>query len=183
MLQLLISLMDNPDHRDFVIDLYNEYKERMYYYAYSILHDEYLAEDAVNQAFVGIVQNVERIYALDVSKIKPYVVISVRNACFNILKKRKRQQGELLTDKIDDGIFDDMADTVLDACLADELAAAIGELPQNYLRVILLRYFFGYSYKEIASYMNVSDKQVSVMLCRAKAMLKKIIAAGGDDNE
>lgn len=58
-------------------DLYNEYKERMYYYAYSILHDDYLAEDAVNQAFLGIVQNAEKIFALDVSKINPAVLFCI----------------------------------------------------------------------------------------------------------
>ena len=102
MLLVVISSIENLCYRDFLIDLYKEYKEDMFRYACSILREERLAEDAVNQAFLGIIKNVEKIYDLDVSKIKSYVVISVRNACYNINQKRSRQwEKEVMCDYIE----------------------------------------------------------------------------------
>ena len=183
MLLVVISSIENLCYRDFLIDLYKEYKEDMFRYACSILREERLAEDAVNQAFLGIIKNVEKIYDLDVSKIKSYVVISVRNACYNINQKRSRQwEKEVMCDYIEDITIDDTS-SFLDEDSFDYVKQAVGALDEQYKTVILLRYYKELSYNEIAEKMNISPKHVSVLLTRAKSILKKEIITRRDEYE
>ena len=94
MIAVIISLVEKSGYRSFLNELYIEHHNKMLNYAEHILHDEKLAEDAVNEAFMGIIKNVEKIISMDVKKISPYIVISVRNACYNIAKKQKDRHDE-----------------------------------------------------------------------------------------
>ncbi|MGI5824817.1 MAG: RNA polymerase sigma factor [Bacillota bacterium] len=184
MIFFLISLVDDPDHQGFLTNLYDEYKEGMFYYAFSILHDENLAEDAVNQAFIGLIKNVEKFFEKSVKKMKPYVVISVRNACYSMLKKSKRRNRlEILSDRVEETLFDKKATDILDSVGMSEVAEAVKSLTEQYRTVILLKYFYEYSYKDIAVEMNISVKHVGVLLNRAKAILKREIMAGREKYE
>ena len=184
MIGTMLAFVENPEHKEFLTNLYEAHKERMFSYAYGILHDEKLAEDAVNSAFIGIIKNIEKIFSLDVNKIAPYIVISIRNTCYNIQSRRKKfTEKELLTDRIDEGIFEKANFTAADFSYVHK---AIGTLSEQSKDMVLLRYFSGYSYREIAEQMNVSVSQVGVVLKRAKAKLKQEIlsergAACGDE--
>lgn len=184
MILLVISLMDDPDYKEFLTNLYNEYSKNMFYYAYSILQDESLAEDAVNHAFMGIIKNVEKLFSENVNKMKPYIVVSVRNACYNIIKKQTRQSDkEILSDRIDEGIFEQKTEFGFDTETLSYVAEAVKNLKEQYRTVILLKYFHDYSYKEIAEAMDISTKHVGVLLTRAKAILKKEIIKRREEYE
>ena len=62
----------------------------MHWTAEGILHDEHLAEDAVHEAFLRIIQNFHQIEEILSPKTRSFVVIIVRNAALNMQKKRKR---------------------------------------------------------------------------------------------
>jgi hypothetical protein len=51
----------------------------MFYIANQILKDDYLSEDAVEQTFVKIIENLDNISDVDCHKTKSYIVIMVRN--------------------------------------------------------------------------------------------------------
>ena len=178
MIAVIISLVEKSGYRSFLNELYIEHHNKMLNYAEHILHDEKLAEDAVNEAFMGIIKNVEKIISMDVKKISPYIVISVRNACYNIAKKQKRLANcELLTDRIDEGFFEKSVDEKLTTVDFGYVRKAIKALNGQCRNVVLLRYYEGYSYKEIAAAMDISVGQVGVLLNRAKVRLKEAILA------
>lgn len=183
MILLMISLEENPDYRDFLTELYDEHKLKMYCYAYNILHDEGLAEDAVNLAFTGIITNVEKIFTLDIKKTQSYIVISIRNACYNIAKKRnKAAEHEFLSDKTDDFGFGKDISAYINTDDFSYVRESLNVLSERSKNVVLLKYFVGCSYKEIADTMNISVEQVGVILNRAKTKLKAEIIAKRDEN-
>ena len=59
--------------------------------------------------------------------------------------------------------------------LSDEMYRALQSLPEVQRSIIQLRDVDGYSYKEIAQMLNLSDQQVQVYLFRARTNLKKYL--------
>ncbi len=59
--------------------------------------------------------------------------------------------------------------------LSDEMLAALNSLPEVQRSIIQLRDVDGYSYKEIARMLDISDQQVQVYLFRARTNMKKYL--------
>ena len=57
----IIMAIENDDDREKAAELYKLYSSTMLYIARSILHDHYLAEDAVVEAFIRIINNLNKI--------------------------------------------------------------------------------------------------------------------------
>ena len=59
--------------------------------------------------------------------------------------------------------------------LSDEMLDALNSLPEVQRSIIQLRDVDGYSYKEIAQMLDLSDQQVQVYLFRARTKMKKYL--------
>ena len=57
MLNIFLSLIDSDEDKAKFSNLYEQYKNLMFYIARDILKDEHLAEDAVQEAFIRIAKN------------------------------------------------------------------------------------------------------------------------------
>ena len=57
--------------------------------------------------------------------------------------------------------------------LSDEMAGALASLPEIQRSILQLRDVDGYSYKEIARMLDISDQQVQVYLFRARTAMRK----------
>lgn len=57
--------------------------------------------------------------------------------------------------------------------LSDEMAVALASLPEIQRSILQLRDVDGYSYKEIARMLDISDQQVQVYLFRARTTMRK----------
>ena len=71
--------------------LYLEYRSPMYRVALSVLRDEGLAEDAVQQSFLKMFQNFDKLDLSDCNKTKSFIVILVRNTAIDLYRKRQGQ--------------------------------------------------------------------------------------------
>ena len=76
---IIFAAIQNKENRSRLEALYEEHASRMYKVAYRILNDEHLAQDAVQEAFINISNNLEKIIGTDCNKIKALFVIIVRN--------------------------------------------------------------------------------------------------------
>lgn len=63
----------------------------MFFVANRILREEYLSEDAVHQAFLRIIDNLDKIDKVDCHKTKGFIVIIVENIAIDFYRKRKRE--------------------------------------------------------------------------------------------
>ena len=68
--------------------LYDRYGERLYRQALMILWDCGLAEDAMHQVFVKLLN--QRGGADEVASWEEYLTRAVRNECYRVLRRRKR---------------------------------------------------------------------------------------------
>ena len=56
-----LQMIETPAQKSKFEQLYLQYRQLMYAIAFSILHNELDAEDAVHQAFVAIIKNISKI--------------------------------------------------------------------------------------------------------------------------
>ena len=64
--------------------------------------------------------------------------------------------------------------------LDNPIAAAIAKLPAQYRDVLLLRFDNGFTTKEIASMLNISDSGVRKLIARAKRSLQEMLEKEGE---
>lgn len=162
--------------------LFKKYNRLMYTIAFRILNDHQLAQDAVQMSFIKIMNNIKKINEIDSNKTKIYVVIICRNVSINLYNKRKRNDPIALED-IDESLADNannIDENIINMEKVSELKEKTNMLNQSYADIIALKYVLGYSEKEIAKMLDISEENVRVRLHRAKNTLIKLLRNEGE---
>lgn len=173
MLLIYLSMLDTEDDKNIFEEFHGEYSMLMYHKAYGILKDRKLAEDAVQESFIRIIKNFDKFPKNKCPQTRNKFVNIVRAVSIDIYRKRNRQK-TVSFDEIEGTIIDEFAVT-------DEILNNMGfeeylfKLPKSYYAILSLKYDEGYSYKEIASILNITEENVKKRLMRARKKLKEII--------
>lgn len=122
-------------HEQMVYSWYEQYKTGLFRFALSILKDAHLAEDALQEAFVRLLQQ-NRLP--DTEKAQAWLYRVIRNICYDVLRKRKR-----------DGI--ELSDSAATKGENWEFVELISSLPQKEQEILALRFIGGFTHREIAS--------------------------------
>ena len=171
MLSIYLSMIDTDEEKSKFEQIYLTYKQVMFYAANSILKDEYMAEDCVHQAFLRIMNHLDKIKKMKCPKTRAFIVTIVQHLAIDIYRKRKRQ-GTVSFDEVSYAISDNSQEI----SEMSAVAKAIAKLPILLSTVIRLRYSQGYSVKEIAEILNVKEQTVYKRIQRAKAQLETILS-------
>lgn len=151
--------------------LYLQYANAMYSVCRRILQQQEEAEDALQEAFIKIFNNIEQ-YRGD-STIGSWIKQIVTNTCLNILRKRKVVFSELNetldyheeeTDEEDGQEF-----------TTEAIKEAVALLPDGYRVVFNLYLFEDYSHRQIAEMLEISESTAKTQLFKAKRKLKELL--------
>ena len=109
-------------NRDFVGQLYETHKKKIYEIAYSILKNRHDAEETVDEVMIRVINNVEKFMQSDGNEILAQLVIYSRNTAIKLYNaKKKRSKYELpFTYSNEDGENEDI-DLVDDGAGVDEV--------------------------------------------------------------
>lgn len=182
MLAIYLALIDDPQDKELFTLLYNEHRQSMFYLANQVLRDEYLAEDAVHDAFLRIAKNIGYI---DFS-------LSPRNLLLTIVKNvaltlKSRREREILTfDSV--GIYfaessydlEAHYDTVSDI---DVILKIVDAMPHEYGTVFRLRYTYDLTYNQISSLLDISVDSAKKRIQRIKARVNRVLSGGRANDE
>lgn len=141
------------------------YTDAVYKAALSCCKNKADAEDAVQNAFVKLLGTDTQFS--DEEHIKRWLIRVAVNECKNVWKSfwhRNIVSFEEL-EKEPEYIQPEKS----------EIFSEIMKLPQKYSVVIHLYYYEGYSVKEIAQIVSISESNVQVRLMRAREKLKKLL--------
>ena len=178
----LALLNDEDDKCKFEI-IYHNYKASMFNIANAILHDEYLAEDAVHQSFIKIINNLHKINDIYSNKTRSYIVIIIRNTAIDIYRSRKRDNivsfDDLIKEPADENTLPD--DFIIQKETAERIKREINKMNSNYSDAMLLRYVHGYSNEEISKMLNTSNANVRYRLHKGKKMLASFLEEEADE--
>ena len=167
-----LAMIDSPDDQAKFEKIYHKYRYLMLHVAKQILQNHHDAEDAVHQAFISIIENIDKISEIDSPKTRSFIVIISKRKAIDLLRQNTRRQ----TLELDE----DIAGIEMPFDLDNPIAAAIAKLPAQYRDVLLLRFDNGFTTKEIASMLNVSDSGVRKLIARAKRSLQEMLEKEGE---
>ncbi len=170
LLQFYLHTLNNNEDKSKFEKLYYINKNAMLNHAFSILKDSSLAEDAVHNAFLRILKNIDKIIDPDDMKSRGYCIVVVENVAKTMYNKEHKIKLIEFEDKEADISIEQIAE---DDLFIEKLTSIIGELPEIYCHVIILKFFNELSDKEISSTLNVPISTVRKRLLRGKKLLKK----------
>lgn len=177
MLQLYLSMIiDEPSKSKFE-QLYQQYSHTMLWIALSILHDQPLAEDAVHDAFLVILNHLENISLENCNKTRAFIVLIVRNLALDQIRKRK-QLNETDLDEYIDFLPDPQLNPEqvwLEKEGSQKIMTALGKVKQTYADVLALHVSCEMNDQEIASTLNISPESARVRLHRGRKQLTRYL--------
>lgn len=162
----LMQRIAKGDDRAFE-QLFRLYYARLVVFARKFISDRDLAQSIVQSVFVKMWEKRE---TLQIINPAPYLMIAVRNHCFNELKKQKVLVS--LEDKKGE-VFDRPDDDIPDEDVADKVQGIISEMPPQRQKIFRLNRFDGLKYKEIAVMLGLSIKTVEAQMGKALQFLRK----------
>jgi RNA polymerase sigma-70 factor (ECF subfamily) len=157
----------------------------MIYTAQGIFGDRYRAEDAVSQAFVKIIDNLQKFTWKDCNKTRGLVVIIVRNICLNMIKGEKYEKliPPEYCEPAPEYVQDETLDFVVTKESYDFILSCLSELNVNYKDILRLKLIYEYTDKEISEILSISQENARVRLHRARKALIEIMQKRGGDYE
>jgi RNA polymerase sigma-70 factor (family 1) len=160
--------------------LFKFYYPRLTIFANRFLNDTDAAEEIVSDIFVMLWE-----YGHEIdfkTTIKSYLFKSVQNRCLNYLKHQKieslyvnyLERNQLLEDML---IVAESA--YIEKETAQQINAALDNLPEKCRRIFIMSRFEHMKYKEIAEHLDLSPKtverQISIALDKLRSLLKHVI--------
>jgi len=158
--------------------LYDFYRERVYFTAYSILRDKQLSEDALQEVFVKVYTRINDLKVPQRFEVWLYRITI--NAARDIYSKKRLLSYVSLED--DEGntmeIADDSEESipeqiVLNREASKELVQAVYELPEHHRIPLILYYFNNMNIEDIAFIMECSSGTIKSRLHHGKNSLRK----------
>lgn len=153
---IYLQVIETEEDKSKFEDIYREYRGLMYYIAYRRLHHEQDAEDAVHHAFMKIAENITAIDPVS-PKTKQLVVTIVDNRVTDMLRMNGRHPTAEYNDEILSSLSSELHTD-------DLLTEAILKLPEQQRHVIWLKYYHGYSLREISKMLNAAHTAKKVRL-------------------
>ena len=156
-----------------------EYLDGLYSYAMVLTRNHAEAEDLVQETYTRAIQAMRRLRAD--SNIRGWLFTILKNIWFNQLRKRRNgpQMVEIeARDDLANNIVEPSKDShalYVSKLEAEQVRAAIHELPVEFREVILLREYEDLSYQEIAGVLHCPVGTVMSRLGRARARLRTLL--------
>lgn len=178
---LLVDRAVKGDYAAFE-QIVTRYEDKAYRLAWSLVKDDDLAADVVQDAFLNVYRKLDTFQGN--SKFSSWIYRVVVNAALMKLRKKKRRS-EVALDALGPTFLDDghHAHTIaqwsvrgdqamLNQELRDQIVAAVDELEPKYQTVFLLKEVEGLSLEEIGDVMDLSVPAVKSRLHRARLFLR-----------
>lgn len=171
------KISQNSDQQAFK-ELYLLYFDRLYKFAFSILHSSEFAEEAVNDVFLNIWQKRSRLKTID--SLTNYLYISTKNTSFNYLSKFRKERNTTLDEVLVRFEVDELTPETafFTSEVRTEIEQAINQLPPKTKLVFQMAKVEGLKYKEIAEVLNISvntiDNHIATAIKKLSVVLKNL---------
>ena len=173
---IAILRMEDEDDRQFVADLYQNFKLNMYYTARKIVKDPHTAEDIVQESCIAIINNLEKIKAVEICRRRAYIVSIVKNISINYIVKRDRQSrysfiadDEILSQQPD--LDSNIEDYLIRNCEIAIIKSALLKLSDKDRTILRMKYFDDLRDVDIANYLNIKANSVRYYLTLSRRRL------------
>lgn len=170
----------NQQHKALVADVARQHGEQAFQVAYRILGDVQLAEDITQDVFLKLFT--QPLKSLKKVRSWPaYLKTLASRAAIDQLRRRRSRREESAS--ADMSLLDEVSEEVIgpgrlveNAQLLERLRAAIALLTLQDAQIFWLRFIEGFSYREIATALEITSNHVGVVLHRVQPKLVEHLA-------
>lgn len=162
--------------KDKLEEIYLLYEQKMYHLAFSVLKDEGLAEDAVHDAILKIINYLPKIQKTDSFECRSLVMKITKTTTIDLYRSSHKEQissaeldEELLNtsqNNIDSYIEETAAKFLINRCMKD--------MPDSLKEIVKLKYYCQLSNQEISQILQVSMDVVRKRDERLKRFIKEM---------
>lgn len=171
MIIYLQMLEDSKDGKKFE-QIFDYYKAYVFKITNNILHNHADVEDALQETFIKIAKNIKKIDDAYSQRTKGYIYIIAENSAIDKLREINRTTCEEFKE-------DEIKSSAPLPDADDDLTQCILKLPPRYRQFIILKYYHGYTTKEIAQIFDIKPTAASKLDQRAKTKLEEICRKEG----
>jgi len=161
----------NPEH--FTL-LYRRYAGKVFAKCISMLSDEGLARDAVQDIFIKVYLNLARFN--EKSSFSTWLYSITYNFCIDIIRRKKKIPVLLADDvsRLGDEPMPDIPDSVLLEMKQERLERVLTEIPEGDRIILLMKYMDDMSIKDIADFFHKTESAIKMQIMRAKHKSKAV---------
>ncbi len=171
LLGFYLTLINEPDNKDKFTEIYNTYNILMFKVAMSVMHNEALAKETIQDCFLKIARTINDFPAVGTKKAKALVVIMVRNKALDNLESEHIDKNAPIDESA--VISNDIIGEILSDMGYKRLVQEILSLDVIYRDILALRLIYGYSVEEICSLLDISENTAKSRIYRGRKILKE----------
>lgn len=170
MLSVFLAIVESIDEKEKFTQIYKNYYQKMFNFALTITGNYHSAEDALQNAFLGIAKNIGTLVDKSDEEIAMYVTVAVKNSAINEKGVNDKFSNRILP--IDENSLDVIDDDCEDMELLISTVEFIRSLKPIYRDVAFLYFVRGETVKSIARLLGKSSHTVRTQLSRVKELIK-----------
>lgn len=149
------------------------YSADLFRFAYWLCRNRWQAQDLVQETFAAAWKARDSLRDETVAKAWLFTILRNENAR---VYQRKRLD-------IDDIELEDLPIATEGGHERVEIEECLRKLPDNFREPLMLQVLGGFSGREIAGMMGITEQNVMTRLTRARQALQRLVAPAGDSNE
>lgn len=171
MLGICLTLIDEPSDKEKFEHLYYTYKEMMSKLAMSIMHNEDLVKETVQDCFLQIAEMIAEIPVVESRRTKALIVIMVKNKARDNLEAEHYDKVERLDNS--DCISDKIVNEIMTDLGYRKLIQELKGLDSTYRDILLLKIVYEFSANEISELLHIPPRTVDTRIYRGRKILKE----------
>jgi len=171
--------MPAPHERAF-LEAFDTYADALFKHAYFRLSNRERAADLTQETFLKAWEYIRE--KNEIQHWKGFLYRILNNLIIDEYRKKKEESLDKLIEDdpvhadalVSQGSREEKEERLNDEFMIEKLRSLIPQLPEQHRVVLSLRYFDGFSLKEISSLLSLSENVVSVRIHRATARLRTL---------
>lgn len=156
--------------------IYAQHARMVYWTAYGVVREDGRAQDVAQTVFLRVLENAKKLETMEDGQLRAWLYRVAVNAGRDVLRREKRQvptEDVGVNVSIDEG---ELPESVLLNRQSRQLVRrCVDALPPLHREPILLYYFGGLNYRQIAAVLDISEGTLKSRMSRARGMLCNLL--------
>jgi RNA polymerase sigma-70 factor (ECF subfamily) len=175
-MRLFSFILKNTSKSNKFEALFSIYEKPLLYYIRKIIYDKSYDEDALQETFMQVYRNLDKIGEVDSVRTRNYLYVIAKNMALEFNRKIKHQQD--VTKPYDENIImvEDrlFMESVSVATISEKLEESLDQLGDSDKEIISLKYGLELNDSEIADILHIKNDAVRQRVSRARRRLVAI---------
>lgn len=176
MLTFYLSLIEDHNYDDDFEQIYYKYREMMFKVAKSHTHNYHLAEEAVQNVFISVARNIDKIKNLDEKHLEIYLCKASKNSAFSVMRKENQVMNNTIAlDNLDEELKDNeiLSETIFENELLKMIMEYIRSMDSSYSDILTYYFLFNLTLKECSIALQIPLSTVKTRFYKGQKMIQE----------